>query len=1606
MIPRETRRAVLTGLIVVLIAETKSQADKSYEESDWIPVTPAVPRGNPEKKASDRVLSLDAPAQRFVTNEDYANVKRPQPPLPRQEQQFAPYKKAADGARPRKIKYQPEYRFETPPPPPVKDQPQINYYNTEAVKPYLIEQPPPSIREQPEINYYNNKPHASGYFVDPAPQQPNYYLSNQQQSGRYVPVPSVKPQAPAVDAPSLYDQYNLPFNSSFYHSLNPTSINDELYRAINGSLPKPQEPVDVLYIPADKPASRDAITSGQHPYYNAPQQSRPSFPDKGERLAQIQQDFTRQALQAHRLQQQLDQGRVPLEIVTTTTTPKPKKRKPHQPPLAVFMESAQQRGDVSEVLEVLKRAKSIAVQDTISKNSPKIFIGPSNLDGHDGYLKFPLPYLNNVDGNRVEKKIDQLPFFVAPLSYKTPQGYSKIPLPSPHVGSVVVSTAEKPTTPGPFNQNYNSNLYAPKPPDYGGYANLQQNAGNGGVSYQTTTPNSFKEGSPNINYNVPYQSTTTERPVNSYNVRQPEVYNLQTDTFEQGTGSTASPAIEFNREIFNNQNYESQTVKPYKLPDILSRVVVQNPEQEQKRQGLPEINPLELAITEFELDQINNQYAEPNKKLVKHANAKGQTSFEYDNIRTSTSVPIPRGRVHYENQQTTERPQSTRRRGRTRPPSRTTTTPTRSTEVPDKERYTVLEEFVATQPVDNTYQPVQLDSSRRSSTPVPEYATYSQYLPQNANPLQPEVPRRTSTTESQARYLVEQDEPYGRPYAEAERTQSNNQYVLETNTKPYSESPRRNPQESLEIQNGTTDFNNYESRFENYNNNKQPENENQPSYDPDLNNKQFTQEISSLSGSGVDQFQPELQNVYQTQSQANEDVSPGKYVEQPSAQEEVIRDNSERLNAPDYEDHFINPFEDQAVRSLLASNLLVPSTHQQSQTTPTEVEVETPATSESPRSTTTPRSRGRQRGRQPSTSSPRRNVSRRRPSRPSATERVDSGSDYSSGESVETAKLSKPRFRTRGRPLQNAIAESSSTTENELSSVKQPTLEGGFEASFNKDPESYMRFTHVVEDQQIITAPPREEEGVKEYHQVYSLQSPSSTDGPSVVDMEIRHPSVEEKQRSSDIITAADEDEQYVHYNANIRAGGILNNNKNEETTRQAPRTRGRTRGRSRFASSTTARPATRTVSSTYRTTTQAREEAEFFGFIKTPNFGAQRPAEATARNEESTVQFVGEIRPKYRDNQEVPRTRTRGRTRPPTTNVYNQRQSDNEVNGSRNTEQITRRTEVRTRGRGSTHYRNPENVKRESDEDAENGNYPEKFLQRLEIARPTSHLTQSDDDQSPHASIHTPKILPKPEGWNQIESQEKTRVWQSPATEAAVAEENSEESVKKHAEIEDLVKLDRITTSAEETVETSTTRKPGRKRGVWKVIRHRVADPLETAESQNYQSVLNAFESIQKIEPKPEATSERNEEEDKVSAATSTESFFDAIYEMFDVFKDQSRNESTVTSKSTDEPVVVATTTSVDPTFPEEITEDSVTSTTQTEPDVAETTTDVLEDLRDGTELSSSTIPEKFEVEPWEMKAVKTSTSTEVSHETEICYKGRCVKSKGRKGYKHGIVK
>lgn len=188
-----------------------------------------------------------------------------------------------------------------------------------------------------------------------------------------------------------------------------------------------------------------------------------------------------------------------------TTTPSP-----NQPPLSVYMGSPTSRGldavKVTDVLKILRNAKTIAVLENVGPSSPQVFVGPSNLDPPYGYAKFDLPYLSSIDHNRVERKVDKLPFFVAPLSFDPPPGYSKIPFPAPHIGSVVVNNLSEPSS----ESNTPTDEQNPNPTpliEPNSYSDVDQSGSIATTaSYDSSTTQSFSPESSSPKYESTYST--------------------------------------------------------------------------------------------------------------------------------------------------------------------------------------------------------------------------------------------------------------------------------------------------------------------------------------------------------------------------------------------------------------------------------------------------------------------------------------------------------------------------------------------------------------------------------------------------------------------------------------------------------------------------------------------------------------------------------------------------------------------------------------------------------------------------------------------------------------------------------------------------------------------------------------------------------------------------------------------------------------------------------------------------------------------------------------------------------------------------------------------
>lgn len=1460
---------------------------------------------------------------------------------------------------------------------------------------------------------------------------------------------------------------SIPINS--YQPLNLASINGELLGAIQKqninqiqltttTTTKPKEEketIQLLYVPLENLKSSQPITQRVPTQTETPRKEKQIHRIENHRqnhlTTDIQDDFIKQALAAHKLQQQFQSG-LPVLLQTTSTTEKPKKRKPNQPPLAVFMEK-QGSADVKDVLEVLKGAKTISVQDSVGPNSPSIFVGPSNIEP-EGYTKFPLPYLSTVQGNRIERKVEQLPFFVAPLSYKTPEGYSKIPLPSPHVGSVVVSTKDQlhekypeyiqPQTaqnqivqdfdvkqpfpdyrdeprPNPYliNQNipqaglgngfiggfpnvppnYDESLPRDFDNDYQSGLRPQQNYQQTPVKefvpdyqdvprYSETTPNYQTEEKTNEgnNYQSPdYQTNERKQPnqeakefIRDYDTPSAPVeskpdftpnYQSQEKPENNQYSTSLGPDYVTPKVQTNSYNYDrgsNREITTETNPSVpQNQFRYQNQESEYRR---PQYNtrqqdPLRQAIKPYEIEQINYQLGKEKEENVQ-------------SLRSTTPV-ITTKNYEYEVPTTVRARSRTRFRGRTTAAATTPTTP--STIADDK--YTVLEEF-AIQPKTTTVK----YTTEVETIPAKVYKLESEQV-QPAHPIQQAPP-----------VYIQNEAPV-------------KQHVLS--------------QDMLDQQ--------------------------------------------ILHGSA-----PGRQNVQVPEHQVPQPI-PVIYTRQQNyPEQEQYPPNNPYLPG------LINNLQDQAVRPLLVPNLLVPTTEKLSTNPPpTTEEYRITTTTETPRieTTTQRRNRGRQRAhsRFSTTSTPpvsptRRVVSRRRPNytRPT-TERQyarTTTEEVSNYEAPRTVNSQRQRFRTRGRPVQKEEPATERVLQTTESRFKQPPLEGGFQAS-SGDPQSYMQFDHVVENQQVITVKPEvanDEKQFKDYHQVYSLpaQTPTieeviTTQKP-VVEVKVTH-SVTEPS----IVTASNDDSRYIRVNSNIQSGGVYNNNKDEAATRPSVRTRGRVRIRSRF-SSTTPRATTTTTKSTVQ---KEEEQDENYGFIRKPQFDQPSPvvtqqplqlysasyqeiprtiiqveddtntkqSQAYDTASPAPVQFVGQIRPKYTTTEvqerstEAPKARGRARIRVPNRKATSQQQqSYNEVKSHRFDDQVTRRSSnvVRTRGRGKSHFKVPETATIKHDEhDVEGGNYPAGYLKsrQLTTERPTSFQITIDpseeDDQVPHSSLYSPQIIKSTDTqWveatnfpavNELEIADKqmlvtdteeqtTLPYEEVETETTQTEEAKEQPSELFQEV--------VTTTELPETTTIRRRKIGRRRGVWKLVKHRPIDSFDTAESQNYFSVLNAFSSVEKVNEKvsetnkPSTTTTTKAPETKPTTTTTTTtegSIFDTLYNFLGLASKASQIPGSKTKVYLNKEEI--TTTTASPTFPEEITEEiSTQEIKHLEQHFQEETTFTPETTTAPTTTTTTENVKNFNIETWEERDVKTSTSTEISHETEICYKGRCVKSKDDK--------
>uniref|UniRef100_A0A182P3I1 Mucin-5AC n=1 Tax=Anopheles epiroticus TaxID=199890 RepID=A0A182P3I1_9DIPT len=385
--------------------------------NDWIPLS----RPGSERQAGARVLNyFAAPQQTFLGPDNAAQAQ--QHHFTFLNHQF-PQSNRFLLQQPAPQQHQPTQELLDPP---------FHLTNFQRNGPFLgqtIQHPPPPPPAQP------------GSSTNPFEQQ---FLSKSPLSEALIQEDKQQPPPPQQQ-PSLLDQ---PF--SYQHIRQPElDVQQPSPQSGPSGGAVSQEEVQLLYVPVETlyNQKQSQATPENNRFNSLPQPVSPSlindFYTAGTTTTTPKPARTSAATFAPRYTNAPETPTPALSRSSSSTfggaTSKPK---PNQPPLALFLYNDGRQGKLStgDALSGLKNINEIAVLDAFGKNSPKVFIGPSGLAPPKSYSRFDLPYLSSVDlsSNRSNRKIEDLPFFVAPLSYKTPSGYSKIALPAPHVGSVIV----------------------------------------------------------------------------------------------------------------------------------------------------------------------------------------------------------------------------------------------------------------------------------------------------------------------------------------------------------------------------------------------------------------------------------------------------------------------------------------------------------------------------------------------------------------------------------------------------------------------------------------------------------------------------------------------------------------------------------------------------------------------------------------------------------------------------------------------------------------------------------------------------------------------------------------------------------------------------------------------------------------------------------------------------------------------------------------------------------------------------------------------------------------------------------------------------------------
>ncbi|KAF5307604.1 hypothetical protein FQR65_LT06760 [Abscondita terminalis] len=1649
-IPREL--IFVLAFVATVLTENGAQDSKTYDTSEWIPITGTKDHSNIEPKATSRILQVpqqnefvpDNVRAKKASNDQY--LREISQPVNRQ---FPTQSNTAQN--------QPTNNFE----------PQLN--QGEILNPFFKQQSfqhrDEQQRQQSSTLLRQNNPSFPTPVVFPAP-KPQYTFRQ--------PVPSTQPSNVNVfkqnHQTSPYG-FQAPLVSNFNQSISFEKLNPGI-QAINqglsadifsnnnnfrealvqSSAPKavlPADTVQLVYVPVNslnqKPQAvqrapaqeqqqalqfqvlpqtqqpqpqrqaqfqrqpQDVLFAQQQnvlfaqpqPNVQSVQFSNPSIdPHKQQQLFSIQNDFAQQALNALNFQLQLQQGHVPNVVrhaplappptttttTTTTTTPapttqQPKKRKPHQPPLAVYM-GAEGDVSVSDVLSLLKNAKTISVQDVVGPNSPQVFVGPQNLEAPEGYVKFDLPYLSSLETNRIERKVDQFPFFVAPVSYKAPPGYSKIPLPAPHVGSVVVSQKDQ-------QINIDSSII---------------------------NDNSFR--------------VFHEQP--------------QALKFESSQG-----AFRFDNQI------QSSSVAPPTRRNPTRPVLTQ-------------------TINQYELEQINNQFVPQFQSPEFHSASQSGESSEYQdtnvpqpNVRFSSGTPTNNDyknfntvRDHRLNYVTTSRPTTTTQPIRQFVEIETTTNPPVETkhrfaprptqhQQPQHHQqfindYTVLEQF----PIDGktTIKSSEDADLNPPAAPTAEFPNHSQeYHSINRESDKLPVPTIPNTKENNLDYQ----------HQFVAQSHAQNQFVRQGH--------KATPTVQSEIVKGQSIDPTYQlnNQFVSTQSNHHISHKLVPQQ---LEQEEHNPNLITSPPTEVQHF------TEQTFEQENKFISRGRerpqFVDAQNSNEAVDDYKLPAQLPPIHPEihSLINDLQDPSLRPLLVSASLPPTNeptfqqqhhHQQlveiSSVEPqfiTEPIIHT-TTTEVP-TTTTRRSRGRPRGGRLTTTTtytPRRTVQRtRKPVVRTTTEQIeiqpDPAEEYNyfptkttrdyqrvkaHREESEVTQRStvRPRSRTRSRTTTLQTTEQTTTEPIVIhdDGFKQSQLFSGFQAS-KVNPQSYMQFDHQNLQYQDSSTEP------------LIITKDSSIDQHRMnVDVVINHPVTDKIAVEPAIISQPDGNSQYVRFSSNLDSE-IVTRRVEEISSPSQVRIQGRGRVKSRVKP--TERPTTTTPR--YLTTTgKAEKEEEFYGFFRPPNFNApvqaynprfvsttKRPvyisntiqyedqplensnnvnifSNNVAVASSTPAQFIGELVTRYSPSFETteivthepvstPRSRVRTRIRLP-------------KNKSKEEQHTTPMSQTRTRSRGKAHFTIAAKSRDESrDEDVEGGNYP-KFFPKSESSTSRSKFQitiepvlgdhEIEDDQVPFSSIRRQKFVPAEQGssleevrpvLNDIPIDRKTIdsqevILPTPSHLHNDTEKDSYTSIKEEVIGEiDKVKMDdeNITTTTvkdlEATTKATTETPKSRRRGVWKLVK-RPVDAFETAESQ-YVGKFSANSLVDS--EKDSSILDKDATTVPTSSTTQESDFLQALYKMFE---NTHTNESVESSTNF---VLTQTETTLPPYFETTISPLDLRNTTY-----ATTSTEIkLDEIENTTEI----VLNETQTERWDL--VKTSTATEISHETEICFRGKCVKS------------